>query len=242
MNCCCYQCASEKGQILSVRVPEGNHGVLQLQRVLFAPIFTSCRRDGRIVIGATSEEVGLPKHPSWHSSLTGTSHQALSTIQHYPIQELWWGSVQRRQMSYPFLALAQNLTLATGHHRNGILLAPVTAALIADLIWEQSQTPYSFQLLTVLLTKSRRQETGDRGQETGDGRQETGDGRRETGDGRQGGLPAPLLPCSPSPLLPISPAPPISPLPISPISPSPQSLPTHSPHPKCKQIVPWAIP
>ncbi len=28
-----------------------------------------------------------------------------------------------------------NLTLATGHYRNGILLAPVTAILIADLIW-----------------------------------------------------------------------------------------------------------
>ena len=34
-----------------------------------------------------------------------------------------------------------NLTFATGHHRNGILLAPITATLIADLICEQKADP-----------------------------------------------------------------------------------------------------
>jgi thiazole synthase len=35
----------------------------------------------------------------------------------------------------------ENLTFATGHYRNGILLAPVTAVLIADLIGEQKSDP-----------------------------------------------------------------------------------------------------
>jgi len=89
------------------------------------------RRDGRIVIGATSEEVGYtPQHPSWHSSLTGTSDPALSTITALSHPGILVGFRQRRQMSYPFwLYLALDLTLATGHYRNGILLAPVTADL-----------------------------------------------------------------------------------------------------------------
>jgi len=110
--------------LLPVRPKKGNYrceclranGVLPPAGFICTDIYIVPRRDGRIVIGATSEEgIYTPQHPSWHSSLTRTSDQALSTIQHYPIQEFWWGSAQRRQMSYPFLALAlANLTLATG--------------------------------------------------------------------------------------------------------------------------------
>ena len=132
----------KKGQMLSVRVPESNHGVLPLQRVLFAPdIYIVPRRDGRIVIGATSEEVGFTPHntPVGIQALLERAIRLYPQLQHYPIQEFWWGFRPATPDELPILGSSpcKNLTLATGHYRNGILLAPVTATLIADLIWEQ---------------------------------------------------------------------------------------------------------
>jgi len=190
--------------------------------------YTSCH-DGRIVIGATSEEVGFtPQHPSWHSSLTGTSHQALSTITALSHPGTLVGFRPATPDELPILGSSPCKLLATGHHRNGIRAGNSCPDCRLNL--EQSQTPTnSFQLLTVL--PNRRQETGDRGQETGDGdrRQETGDRRQETGDRRGAYLPAPLLPIS---LLPISPAPhlPLLPSPLLHLTIS-QSYSTHSPHP-----------
>jgi thiazole synthase len=144
----------KKGQMLSVRVPEGYHSELPLQRVLFAPdIYMVPRRDSRsetlrdrrIVIGATSEEVGFTPYntPSGIQTLLERAIKLYPQLQHYPIHELWWGFRPATPDELPILGSgpSKNLTLATGHYRNGILLAPLTAVLIADLIWEQKSDP-----------------------------------------------------------------------------------------------------
>ena len=130
----------KKGQMLSVQVPE--HSLPDLERILFAPdIYIVPRRDGRIVIGATSEDVGFtPQNtPSGIQALLERAIRLYPQLQHYPIQEFWWGFRPATPDELPILGTSpyKNLTLATGHYRNGILLAPVTASLIADLIWEQ---------------------------------------------------------------------------------------------------------
>lgn len=132
----------KKGQMLSVRVPEGNYGVLNLQRVLFAPdIYIVPRRDGRILIGATSEEVGFTPYntPAGIQVLLERATRLYPQLQQYPVQEFWWGFRPATPDELPILGSSpcQNLTLATGHYRNGILLAPVTAQLIADFVLEQ---------------------------------------------------------------------------------------------------------
>ncbi len=144
----------KKGQMLSVRVPEGYHSELPLQRVLFAPdIYMVPRRDSRsetlrdrrIVIGATSEEVGFTPYntPAGIQTLLERAIKLYPQLQHYPIHELWWGFRPATPDELPILGSgpSKNLTLATGHYRNGILLAPLTAILIADLIWEQKSDP-----------------------------------------------------------------------------------------------------
>jgi len=132
----------KKGQMLSVRVPDITSGGLPLQRVLFgSDIYIVPRRDGRIVIGATSEDVGFTPNntPSGIQTLLEQAIRLYPQLQHYPIQEFWWGFRPATTDELPILGSSPctNLTFATGHYRNGILLAPVTAALIADLIWEQ---------------------------------------------------------------------------------------------------------
>ncbi len=133
-----------KGQMLSVRVPEFVPE-LPLKRVLFGEdIYIVPRRD-RIIIGATSEDVGFTPNntPAGIQTLLKQAIRLYPQLQNYPIQELWWGFRPTTPDELPILGTShcQNLTLATGHHRNGILLAPVTAALIADFIWEQKSDP-----------------------------------------------------------------------------------------------------
>ncbi|MEH1909213.1 glycine oxidase ThiO [Nostoc sp.] len=133
-----------KGQMLSVRIP-GFVPELPLKRILFGQdIYIVPRRD-RLVIGATSEDVGfIPGNtPEGIQKLLQAAIRLYPQLKHYPIQEFWWGFRPATPDELPILGIShcQNLTLATGHYRNGILLAPVTAALIADLILSQKSDP-----------------------------------------------------------------------------------------------------
>ncbi|MEH2035147.1 glycine oxidase ThiO [Nostoc sp.] len=133
-----------KGQMLSVRIPEVSPE-LPLKRVLFGQdIYIVPRRD-RLVIGATSEDVGfMPNNtPEGIQKLLQAAIRLYPQLKHYPIQEFWWGFRPTTPDELPILGTShcQNLTFATGHYRNGILLTPVTAALIADLILEQKSDP-----------------------------------------------------------------------------------------------------
>jgi len=135
-----------KGQMLLVQVPEGNRQPLPLQRVLFGPeTYLVPRRDGRILIGATSEDVGWQLHntPAGIHTLLGRAMRLYPQLQDWPIQECWWGFRPTTPDELPILGVSpcENLTLATGHYRNGILLAPVTAKLLADLIAQQKSDP-----------------------------------------------------------------------------------------------------
>lgn len=130
-----------KGQMLSVQVPELTPE-LPLKQVLFGQeIYIVPRRNRSIIIGATSEDVGFTPHntPAGIQTLLQAATRLYPQLQHYPIQKLWWGFRPATPDELPILGTShcKNLTLAIGHYRNGILLAPVTAALIADLIWEQ---------------------------------------------------------------------------------------------------------
>ncbi|MHC5611819.1 MAG: glycine oxidase ThiO [Nostoc sp.] len=133
-----------KGQMLSVRIPEFAPE-LPLKRVLFGQnIYIVPRRD-RLIIGATSEDVGfIPDNtPEGIQTLLQAAIRLYPQLKHYPIQEFWWGFRPATPDELPILGTShcQNLTLATGHYRNGILLAPVTATLIADFILEQKSDP-----------------------------------------------------------------------------------------------------
>ena len=134
-----------KGQMLSLRMPEFI-AELPLTRVLFGEdIYVVPRRDRRIIIGATNEDVGFTNGntPIGIQNLLQQAIRLYPQLQDYLIQELWWGFRPTTPDELPILgsSTCDNLTLATGHHRNGILLAPITAKLIADFIWEEKSDP-----------------------------------------------------------------------------------------------------
>ena len=123
-----------KGQMLSVLDCDR-----KLQRVIFAP---SCyivpRQDGTIVIGATVEENGFTQG----NTAAGIAQLLNNAISVYPaiadmsITETWWGFRPHAPNEVPLLGKSdyENLILATGHYRNGILFAPITAKLITDFM------------------------------------------------------------------------------------------------------------
>jgi glycine oxidase len=135
----------KKGQMLSVKAPNTGEP-LPLQQVLFGPdIYIVPRRDGLIVIGATAEEVDFTPGltPDGIHTLLSRAIQLYPALKDFPIQEFWWGFRPTTPDLLPILGPSPlvNLSLAVGHYRNGILLAPVTAQLMADWILEQKSDP-----------------------------------------------------------------------------------------------------
>lgn len=136
-----------KGQLLSVRMPTGSKlEDLPIKTVLFgAEIYLVPRRDGRLVIGATSEDVGfLPGNtPSGTLQLLQGATRLVPEIAQWPIEEFWMGYRPVTPDDLPILGESgyKNLTYATGHGRNGILLTPITGELIADWIATQQADP-----------------------------------------------------------------------------------------------------
>jgi glycine oxidase len=128
-----------KGQTLRLRVP----GPPLLRHVIRgtikgSPVYLVPREDGELVVGASSEEVGFDLEPR-----AGAVYELLRDAQSLvPLL----GEVQFIEVSTsvrpgspdnaPIIGPSSNpgLVLATGHYRNGILLTPVTADGIADLI------------------------------------------------------------------------------------------------------------
>ncbi|NJN31452.1 MAG: FAD-dependent oxidoreductase [Synechococcales cyanobacterium RM1_1_8] len=136
-----------KGQLLSVRSPAGRASDhIPLGQVLFGDrIYIVPRRDGLVVLGATSEAAEFQPGNS-----AGGIQQLLSEalrlyppLASYEIVETWWGFRPVTVDHCPILGPSPlgNLSLATGHHRNGILLAPITAKLLADWILHKKADP-----------------------------------------------------------------------------------------------------
>jgi thiazole synthase len=136
-----------KGQMLALRSPQTSSTLtFPLQRVLFGEdIYIVPRQDGRILIGATVESVGFTpgNTAGGMQTLLQRALRLVPDLESLPIEESWWGFRPATPDELPILGTGccPNLTLATGHYRNGILLAPITAHLLTDAVWNQTLDP-----------------------------------------------------------------------------------------------------
>jgi glycine oxidase len=125
-----------KGQMLSVRMDPAEP---LLSHVVWAPgVYLVPRRDGRLLIGATVEEKGFDTDMTAGGlfDLLRDTWDVLPGIEELPIDETWVGHRPTSRDDAPILGPTpvDGLVLATGHHRNGILLAPVTADAVSRFI------------------------------------------------------------------------------------------------------------
>lgn len=125
-----------KGQMLALQM---DPAAPLLRHVLWAPgIYLVPRDDGRLLIGATVEEKGFDESITAGGiyALLDAAWRALPGIEELPIVETWVGFRPGSRDDAPILGPGpvQGLVYATGHHRNGILLAPLTADLVSDYV------------------------------------------------------------------------------------------------------------
>jgi glycine oxidase len=126
-----------KGQMLSLQGPRQALG-----RVIFGPgTYLVPRADGLLVVGATSEpQAGFADGltPTGQCQLQEGIASLLPEATGWPPMERWWGFRPCTPDEGPLLGVGPvpGLWLATGHHRNGVLLAGITAELVATAIEE----------------------------------------------------------------------------------------------------------
>jgi glycine oxidase len=130
-----------KGQILRLRDPAGP-GLLE-RVVRFEGGYLVPRADGRYVLGATVEERGFERHATAGGvyQLLRDAHEVVPGVSELQIEELCVGLRPGTPDNLPMIGAGalDGLMWATGHHRNGILLAPLTAELVVDtLLGERS--------------------------------------------------------------------------------------------------------
>ena len=123
-----------KGQMLYVQ-PQA----AMLQHVLRASeIYVVPRSSGKILIGATVEDVGFDKsvNPLVIDQLVSAAAKYLPKLASAPITQSWAGLRPGTPDGLPIIGPTNTprIFVATGHFRNGILLAPVTAQVVADLL------------------------------------------------------------------------------------------------------------
>ncbi len=132
-----------KGQMLSVRTGTAQQ---PLQHVLFGrDVYIVPRHCGQVIVGATNEQVGFAPHntPTGVQQILGAATRLFPPLKDWVLEHCWWGFRPATPDEMPILGLSpyENLVLATGHYRNGILLTPITAQLIADWIVQQQLDP-----------------------------------------------------------------------------------------------------
>jgi glycine oxidase len=97
------------------------------------------RRDGRVLAGSTAEHVGFDKRVTddGMNAIKAMALEITAAIAGWPVIDSWAGFRPRAKDGLPILgpcAGIRGLLYATGHYRNGILLAPITGQVIAEAI------------------------------------------------------------------------------------------------------------
>ena len=102
------------------------------------------RSTGELVVGATNEDsgFGLSNTPAGLGKLLTDAQQISTHVGSYPILETWTGLRPATPDALPILGSSEipGVYYATGHYRNGVLLAPITAAIVSDLIHNRQPT------------------------------------------------------------------------------------------------------
>lgn len=126
-----------KGQMVSLqtRLP-------LVSRVLFSSKgYVVPRLDGRVIAGSTLEFKGFEKDvtAAGLQKILAMAMELLPALADAPVVETWAGLRPFTEDHSPYLGRGphEGLFLATGHFRNGILLAPITAKIISEAVLGQ---------------------------------------------------------------------------------------------------------
>jgi glycine oxidase len=126
-----------KGQMLALSM---NPAAPLVHHVIWLPrgYYLVPRLDGRLIVGATVEERGFDDRLTAGGllALIEGAWRAMPAVEELPIAETWVGFRPGSRDDAPILGpcAIDQFVVATGHHRNGILLTPITAEAISAYV------------------------------------------------------------------------------------------------------------
>jgi glycine oxidase len=132
-----------RGQMLAVRtVPRAVSQVIYGRHMYMVP-----RPDGETLVGATVEDVGFRKEVTLEGleELVRAGRRIAPGIMGQPVMRTWAGLRPGSPDGLPLVGLVEGmpgLVLAVGHHRNGILLGPMTGVLVKQLLVDRVPSPH----------------------------------------------------------------------------------------------------
>lgn len=118
------------------------------QKVIYSPRgYLVPRADGRVLAGATVEDAGFDKRTTRAGIdfLQDNAFEISPSLMNLEIADKWAGLRPLAADGLPILGnfpQVENLILATAHYRNGILLAPLTARILAENIAENKDSEF----------------------------------------------------------------------------------------------------
>jgi glycine oxidase len=124
-----------RGQILSLDAPSPPFAPIVWER----ETYLVPKRDGSVVVGATEERVGFDCRTTTEgvAGLIEAAAALVPGLRRAAFRSAWAGLRPATPDALPAIGPVvgyERLFVAAGHHRNGVLLSPVTAELIADLV------------------------------------------------------------------------------------------------------------
>ncbi|MFN2493948.1 MAG: glycine oxidase ThiO, partial [Pyrinomonadaceae bacterium] len=122
------------------------------QHVIYSPRgYIVPRSDGRLLAGSTTEHVGFDKNVTDEGiqTILTAAEEISPAVASLPVTASWAGLRPRASDDLPVLgpcAEIEGVFYATGHYRNGILLAPITGELLAGAIIDRevAAIPHTF--------------------------------------------------------------------------------------------------
>lgn len=134
-----------KGQALELK---GNPGFIHraIRSVHRYPVYLVPRSDGRIIVGATNEEMGMDNRATAGAvlDLLYGAWKALPATAEMEMGNVWVGHRPTTPDHAPILGRTpiEGLFVALGMYRHGILLTPIVGKLMADLIGKDKDSKY----------------------------------------------------------------------------------------------------
>ena len=124
-----------RGQMLAYRTTKVRHAIWGEDGYLVP------KTGGFLFAGATVEDAGFRKHTTKRAlaGLRAMATRLAPTLRHAEVASAWAGLRPGSEDGWPVigrLPTCENAYVATGHFRNGILLAPVTGKAVAEMVLE----------------------------------------------------------------------------------------------------------
>jgi glycine oxidase len=127
-----------RGQMLCFRQPMDSEPFAR--HVVYSPRgYVVPRRDGRLLAGSTTERAGFDASVTAEGvrAIKANACEIAPAVASLALEDSWAGLRPRASDGLPFIgesADVKNLFYATGYYRNGILLAPATGRIVAELV------------------------------------------------------------------------------------------------------------